>query len=111
MLTGIRNFLATLKVKKLWKTGNFPMVSDWIIKKKLKDLKDSYQGAVHKKGKTKEVEKAAYSGSLQTVTFNITSPARREEVEADIILTEVGKKENIEVLLDHIEPGRPGASR
>ena len=63
------------------------MFSDWIIKKKVKDLKDSYQGAVHKKGKTKEVEKAAYSGSLQTVTFNITSPAWIEEVEADIILT------------------------
>ena len=53
------------------------MVLDWTIKKKLKDLKDSYQGAVHshKKGKTTEVEKAAYSASLETVTFNTTSPA------------------------------------
>ena len=74
------------------------MVSDWIIKKKLKDLKDSSQGAVHMKGKTTEVEKAAYS-------------ARREEVKADIILTEEEKRENMEVLLDYIEPGRPGASR
>ena len=55
------------------------MVSDWIIKKKLKDLKDSTQGAVHMKGKTTEVEKAGYSASLETVTFNITSPAWREE--------------------------------
>ena len=83
------------------------MVSDWTIKKKLKDLKDSYQGAVHshKKGKTPEVEKAAYSASLETMTFNIASPAWREEVEADIILTEEEKRQKIEVLLDYIGPG------
>ena len=86
------------------------MVSDWIIKKKLKDLKDSSQGAVHMKGKTTEVEKAAYSASLETVTFNITSPAWREEVEADIILTEGEKRENIEVMLDYIGPGASSRS-
>ena len=58
---------------------NFPLLSDWIIKKKLKDLKDSYQETVHRKGKTTEVEKVAYSAS----------PTWREEVEADIILTNV----------------------
>ena len=78
------------------------MVSDWTIKKKLKDPK----GAVHshKKGKTTEVEKAAYSTSLETMTFNIASPAWRE-VESDIILTEEEKKEKIEVLLDYIGAG------
>ena len=65
-------------------------------RKKLKDLKDSYQGAVHshKKGKTTEVEKAAYSASLETMTFNIASPAWRE-VESDIILTEEETREKI----------------
>ena len=57
------------------------------------------------KGKTTEVEKAAYSPSLETMTFNITSPARREEVKADIILTEEENRENIEVLLYYIGPG------
>ena len=54
------------------------MVSDWTIKKKLKDLKDSYQGAVHshKKGKTTEVEKAAYSASLET-TLPVLPGGRR----------------------------------
>ena len=47
------------------------MLSNWIIKKKLKDLRDSYQEAVLRKGKTTEVEKVAYSASLETVTFNI----------------------------------------
>ena len=51
------------------------------------------------------MEKAAYSASLETVTFNITNPAWREELEADIILTEEEKRENIEVLLDYIGPG------
>ena len=58
----------------------------------------------HRKGKTTEVEKAAYSASLETMTFNIASPAWRE-VESDIILTEEEKKEKIEVLLDYIGPG------
>ena len=60
---------------------------------------------MHRKGKTTEVEKAAYSTSLETVTFNIASPACREEVEADIILTEEEKRQKIEVLLDYIGPG------
>ena len=51
------------------------------------------------------MEKAAYSASLETMTFNIASPAWREEVESDIILTEEEKKEKIEVLLDYIGPG------
>ena len=92
MQTDIRNFLATLKIKKLWKAGNFPVVSDWIIKKKLKDLKDRSQGAVQMKGKTIEVEKAGYSTSLETVTFNITSPAWREEVEAEITILTAEEK-------------------
>ena len=50
------------------------------------------------------MEKAAYSASLETMTFNIASPAWRE-VESDIILTEEEKKEKIEVLLDYIGPG------
>ena len=44
------------------------------------------------KVKTTEMEEAAYSDSLETVTFNITSPAWREEVEADIIITEGEKR-------------------
>ena len=39
------------------------------------------------------------------MTFNIASPAWREEVESDIILTEEEKGEKIEVLLDYIGPG------
>ena len=68
------------------------MVCDWIIKKKQNYFKDSSQGAVHMKVKTTEMEEAAYSASLETVTFNITSPAWREEVEADIIITEGEKR-------------------
>ena len=66
---------------------------------------DSYQEAEQRKGKSTEVEKAAYSASFKKVTFNIASPAWREEVESDIILTEEEKGEKIEVLLDYIGPG------
>ena len=44
------------------------------------------------KGKTIEVEKAGYSTSLETVTFNITSPAWREEVEAEITILTAEEK-------------------
>ena len=57
------------------------------------------------------MEKAAYSASLETVTFNITSPAWWEEMEADIILTEEEKRGNIDVLLDYIGPGASSRSR
>ena len=56
------------------------------------------------------MEKTVYSASLETVIFNIASPAWREEVEADIILTEEEKRENIEVLLDYIGPGASSRS-
>ena len=51
-----------------------------MIKKKLKYLKESYQEAVHWKGKTTKVEGAAYSAS--SVTFNIAIPARGRDIEA-----------------------------
>ena len=86
---------ATIKVKKLWKIGNFPLIFDSLIRKKLIELKDRYQDAVHQKGKTCEVEAAAFSASLGTATFNIAMPACREEVEADILLTPVEKREKI----------------
>ena len=76
-----------------------------MIKKKLKALKDRYQEAVHRRGKTTEVEAAAFSASLGTTTFNIAMTAWREEVEADIVLTAEEKREKIEVLLDYIGPG------
>ena len=77
-----------------------------MIKKKLKALKDRYQEAVHRRGKTTEVEAAAFSASLGTTsTFNIAMTAWREEVEADIVLTAEEKREMIEVLLDYIGPG------
>ena len=96
---------ATIKVKKLWKIGNCPLIFDRLIRKKLKELKDRYQDAVHRKGKTLEVEATAFSASLGTATFNVAMPAWREEVEADILLTPEEKKEKIEVLQDYIGPG------
>ena len=41
------------------------------------------------------MEAAAFSASLDSVTFNIVMPACREEVEADILLTLVEKIEKI----------------
>ena len=81
------------------------MIFDRLIRKKLKELKDRYQDAVHRKGKTHEVEAAAFSAILGTATFNIAMPAWREEVEADILLTPEEKREKIEVLHDYIGPG------
>ena len=76
-----------------------------MIRKKLNELKDRYQDAVHRKGKTLEVEATAFSASLGTATFNVAMPAWREEVEADILLTPEEKREKIEVLQDYIGPG------
>ena len=63
---------------------------------------------MHRKWKISEVEAAAFSTSLGTTTFKNVMPAWREEVEADILLTQEEKREKIEVLQDYI---RPGASR
>ena len=80
------------------------MIFDRLIRKKLKELKDRYQDAVHRKGKTHEVEAAVFSASLDTATFNIAMPAWREEVEADVLLTPE-EKIMIEVMHDYIGPG------
>ena len=93
---------ATIQEEKPWKIGNFPLIFDMLIRKKLKELMDRYQDTMHRKGKTREVEAAAFSASLGTATFNIAMPAGREEVEADILLTPVEKREKIEVLQDYI---------
>ena len=87
-----------------WRRGNFPIVSDKVIQEKLKAEKNNYQNAVHYKGRTTEEEGNTYSTKLESSTFNIALPAWREQVQADILLTDEQKREKVETLLDFIAP-------
>ena len=80
------------------------MVSDRVIQEKLKEAKNKYQEAVHNKGRAADAEDNTYSFSLESSTFNIALPAWREEVQADILLSEAQNNDKVECLLDYIGP-------
>ena len=101
-LIGFINFIP--QIKKPWRRGNFPMVSDRVIQEKLKEAKNKYQEAVHHKGRATDAEGNTYIFNLESNTFNIALPAWREEVQADILLSEAQKNDKVECLLDYIGP-------
>ena len=92
------------QIKKPWRRANFPMVSDRVIQEKLKEAKNKYEEAVHRKGRATDAEGNTYSFNLESSTFNIALPAWREQVQADILLNDEQKRDKVECLLDYIGP-------